>query len=370
MLKRFAVKNYRGFSEKIEWDLAKHRDYEFNPSLIKNDIIKNAIIYGPNGSGKSSFGLAIFDIVNHLTQKWKRSDYYSNFIYAGAPKKAVEFEYEFSFFNNDKTEIVLYEYSKNNKCQLVEEKLTVNKTEIFHRAQNFVNLSSEFPLTDKVKDEISTIDNKANFSLVNYLTSTFPLPTGHYLLSLQNFVNSMLWFRSLEDRGFIGLTNASENIQEFIIKNNLVDDFSKFLESVSKQKFNFSKPNKNDKTLQVKIGENKIDFADIESTGTSSLSLLYYWIKHMNKASFVFIDEFDAFYHFKLSFEVCKILFDLDCQVFLTSHNTFLMTNDLLRPDCDFILKDNSIKAICDCTDKDLREGHNIEKLFRSGVFD
>ncbi len=89
----------------------------------------------------------------------------------------------------------------------------------------------------------------------------------------------------------------------------------------------------------------------------------------MKDATFVFIDEFDAFYHFKLSFEVCRLLFKLDCQVFTSSHNTYLMTNNLLRPDCNFIVHDNKIKALCDCTDKELRFGHNIEKLFRGDTF-
>lgn len=89
----------------------------------------------------------------------------------------------------------------------------------------------------------------------------------------------------------------------------------------------------------------------------------------MGQATFVFIDEFDAFYHFKLAFEVCKILFNKDCQVFTSSHNTYLMTNDLLRPDCNFILNENKIKPLVDCTDKELRFGHNIEKMFRGDAF-
>jgi hypothetical protein len=55
--------------------------------------------------------------------------------------------------------------------------------------------------------------------------------------------------------------------------------------------------------------------------------------------------------------------------VFTTSHNTYLMTNELLRPDCNFIITDNKIKALVDCTEKELRWGHNIEKLFRGGAF-
>ena len=71
MLAKFSVKNYRGFSERIEWDLATPNNYEFNTEVIKDGIIKNGIIYGPNGSGKTNFGLALFDIVNHLGQKWR-----------------------------------------------------------------------------------------------------------------------------------------------------------------------------------------------------------------------------------------------------------------------------------------------------------
>ena len=72
----------------------------------------------------------------------------------------------------------------------------------------------------------------------------------------------------------------------------------------------------------------------------------------------------------KLAFEVCKQLFNLNCQVFTSSHNTYLMTNDLLRPDCNFILQNNKIKPLHACTEKELRFGHNIEKLFRAGAFE
>ena len=110
-------------------------------------------------------------------------------------------------------------------------------------------------------------------------------------------------------------------------------------------------------------------FDEIASTGTRSLQLLYYWLQKMSTASFVFIDEFDAFYHYKLSFEVCKRLFNLNCQVFTSSHNTYLMTNDLLRPDCNFILQNNIIRPLQACTEKELRFGHNIEKIYKAGAF-
>ena len=68
MLKKFEVQNFKGFKEKLVFDLAA-RDYVFNKTLIQNNIVNKAIVYGKNGVGKSCLGIALFDIVSHLTDK-------------------------------------------------------------------------------------------------------------------------------------------------------------------------------------------------------------------------------------------------------------------------------------------------------------
>ena len=73
----------------------------------------------------------------------------------------------------------------------------------------------------------------------------------------------------------------------------------------------------------------------------------------MKDASFVFVDEFDAFYHFELAYEVCKRLFAQSCQVILTTHNTSLMTNNLLRPDCYYLIDGKNVKPLNKCTLKE-----------------
>lgn len=89
-----------------------------------------------------------------------------------------------------------------------------------------------------------------------------------------------------------------------------------------------------------------------------------------NKHHLFFIDEFDAFYHFELSESVQKRLGKISgVQIFTTTHNTDLMSNDLLRPDCYFLLKDNKIKAISDLTEKELRQAHNLQKMYKAGAF-
>lgn len=364
MLAKFAVKNFRGFKDRIEIDLTRHSNYTFNAFAIKDGIVKNGIIYGPNGSGKTNFSLAIFDIVNHLSQKWKKLDYYRNFIYAGDQDLVVEFEYTFIF--NGKT--VEYFYGKDYNAVLKYEQMSVDGRLVFRRSDGKLDIdSNEFPLGEATRQNLA--DNANSVSIVNFLVGSYPLAADSYLLQLTKFVNGMLWFRCLETREFIGLENNVILLDEFIIQNDMVEEFADFLRDVSGQEYEFAAPASGDKALICIVDKKKIPFYLISSTGTHALELLFFWVKKMKDATFVFIDEFDAFYHFKLSFEVCKLLFGLDCQVFTSSHNTYLMTNDLLRPDCNFIIQDNQIKALCDCTEKELRFGHNIEKLFRGDAF-
>ena len=93
----------------------------------------------------------------------------------------------------------------------------------------------------------------------------------------------------------------------------------------------------------------------------------------------MFIDEFDAFYHFELSESVQRHLNQIaGVQIFTTTHNTDLMSNDLLamgipslciRPDSYFLLANNSIKAISQLTEKELRQAHNLQKMYKAGAF-
>ncbi len=364
MLVKFAVTNFRGFVDRIEWDLSHPSGYDFNRSAIKDGIIKNGILYGPNGSGKTNFSLAMFDIVNHLSSKYKKEGYYNNFVYAGKKTEVVKFEYWFRF----DSDTLKYVYTKNANGVLMTESMMVNGKMLFDRKNGLMTIDrTAFPMEEATEKSLGT--NANNVSIVNFLLTSYPMGESHCLIKLNKFVNSMLWFRSLDIREFIGLDMDKTVIDDFIITNDLVLDFSNFIHKVSGQRFEFEKHNRGEKLLCCKIGGAKIPFSMIASTGTISLEVLYYWLKRMGEASFVFIDEFDAFYHYELSMEVCKFLFNLECQSYTSTHNTHLMTNDLLRPDCYFILDKGKILPLSQCTDKELREAHNIEKIYKGGGF-
>ena len=56
-------------------------------------------------------------------------------------------------------------------------------------------------------------------------------------------------------------------------------------------------------------------------------------------------------------------------QVIFTTHNSYLASNEISRPDCYFILDKGRLSSFADSTERELREGHNLEKLLRNGEF-
>lgn len=80
-LKKFSVENFKGFKDKITLDIGSPSNYGFHPEIIEENCITKGIIYGINGCGKSNLGLAIFDVITHLTEKQKllqSYDFYLN----------------------------------------------------------------------------------------------------------------------------------------------------------------------------------------------------------------------------------------------------------------------------------------------------
>lgn len=363
MLTKFAVTNYRGFKERIELDLSNPNGYEFSGFAIKDGIVKDLMIYGPNGSGKSNLGYAIFDIVNHLTQKNKQADPYANFSYAWNEQPVI-FEYGFVF----SAVRLEYKYSKNRQRILVTETLTADGSVLFDRKEGHLYINEDlFPLQQSVKDDLLAQAN--NVSLISYLRNVFPMSKEDPMNRIFEFVDNMLWFRCLQDRGYIGFEVGTTNLEEYIINQGLVGDFSAFVQKVSNQNLVFDEPQPGEKSIFCLIDGKRLPLLSIQSTGTDSLKLLYYWLSKLSSASLVFIDEFDAFYHYELAFEVCRRLFEQNSQVILTTHNTALMTNELLRPDCYFLIDGKQVKPLNKCTPKELRIGHNLEKIYRGNGF-
>ena len=193
------------------------------------------------------------------------------------------------------------------------------------------------------------------------------------LSEVVKFAEKMLWFRSLNSRGYCGYTSGYSTLTDELNTSEKVKEFESYLYDMAgielKLEVLISPSGKRE--LYIVYPNRKLEFFSAASTGTQELLLLYYWKKFaLRDVKFLFIDEFDAFYHYELSAKiVMDISRDTGMQSFFTSHNTYLANNRIMRPDCFFILSGGKITSFADATERELREGHNLEKLLRNGEF-
>ena len=366
MLKRFEVENFKGFKNPLVMDFTA-REYEFNKNLIVNGIVNKAIVYGKNGVGKSCLGIAIFDIVWHLTDKERMQlKYLLNYLNLESNSSNAKFKYSFQF---DEDEII-YEYAKRDPNFLIYEKLWINQKLVI----NYDYFDTNIRFVDKAITgdlNIELIDNK--LSVLKYIYRNTPTNTSPAITKMMQFCENMLWYRSLSDGNtYCGFTNGVTSLVDKLYESGKLHEFEEFLRSNGvNYKLKFVNSNGMLELMAEFDNDKQTPFLSLASTGTMSLFLFYIWsISAFDKISFLFIDEFDAYFHYESAENIVLLLNKAKSfQSILTSHNTYLMQNRLTRPDCCFIMTDNKITNLFNSTDKEIREAHNLEKMYINGAF-
>lgn len=370
MLKEFKVTGFKNFKEELFFDLGTARNYEFNSDVVKNNVIKTALVYGINGSGKSNLGYAIFDLIGHMTDKNKTVEKYNLYLNLETNIKKALFYYKFQFG----TDTLEYQYEKKSYVELTREILKINGRVVIDYNHELRNLHT--PIVD-LKGAESLNDNLGNLkiSFVKYLSNNTKLDNRVKENKIFNkfieFVDNMLFFRSLRNNEYQGFMNGISFIHNEIVKHGKLNDFQQFL-SDNKLNYELAAEHRDDREVIVcKFSTGKtVDLAKIYSTGTEVLSVFYYWKIFFEKISFVFIDEFDAFYHYEIAKNIIEVIKRTKgLQGVMTTHNTDVMSNDLLRPDCYFILNENKISSLANATEKELRCAHNLQKMYKAGAF-
>ncbi len=368
MLTKFEVTNFKNFNEKLSFDFTESNNYEFNKECVVNGVINKTLVYGHNASGKSNLGFAIFDLISHLTDKTSGSAAYSNYLNAYNKSPIAEFRYEFLFEEGT----VIYEYGKENIETLVYERVYINGNKYASINRNEGPDSSIFA---EGAESLNKSLGDSKISIVSYIKKNSVLSKNLdniCFIKFIKFVNGMLFFRSLGQNDYIGFEQGSTVLITDIIEKEHVKDLQAFLNDAGIEcKLKVTKEG-DQPNLVIDFDGKLLPFYEISSHGTQSLVLFYYWFQRFkgdSKVTFLFIDEFDAFYHHSLSALIIKTLRKIKAQVVLTTHNTSVMTNELLRPDCYFLLNQKGLHSLANSTVKELREAHNIEKMYRSGSF-
>lgn len=225
ILQKFSVENFKGFKEKITLDIGSPNNYNFNSELIEKGCVTKGIIYGINSCGKSNLGLAIFDLITHLTEKEKLLRSYDFYLNMSGRKSFAEFEYTFVFDSHE----VIYHYCKTDVNTLKMESLSIDGKEVIY--YDFLSRDG-FTLLEGSDTLNASIKNESPISRVKYVNNNSILTDteeNHVFKKFINFVDHMLLFYSLDSRGYEGFMNGSESIAEGIVNSGKVKDFENFM---------------------------------------------------------------------------------------------------------------------------------------------
>ncbi len=380
MLKKFTLKNYKNFKDEISIDFENTAGYQFSTDCITDGTISKMLIYGRNATGKTNLGKALIDICMTMFGVRRYADT-GVFLNADSIDETATFSYEFRFENNE----LIYRYTRFYNQELRNEELRINKKTIF--SCDFENNKFDFKNLKYINAETASIDRylqsvdiddeeelqEPKLPFLRWLISNVALNSDSILIELANYTRRMLMITA----GNTMLRTSrrmNDSFYELLEDSNRLKDLEYFLNEMGIEcKLILQKLPDGQRELYFEH-EKLVPFYETASSGTLALVDLYRRLIPKNwDPSFIYLDEFDAFYHYEMSEKVINFFKRRypKCQIIMTSHNTNLMTNRLMRPDCLFILsRAGALTALCNATERELREGHNLEKMYISGEFD
>lgn len=356
MLKKFTVSNFKNFKDEISLDFSKIGEYSFNM-----DSLSMRLIYGRNATGKTNFGRALLDI-KILLYGMQSSGLINE-------DGAAKFKYEFKFGNDE----VVYKYSRFSNTELCDEELYINgeaiiKCDFKNSKFDFQGLSiisAETVNTNRYvnKDEM---DNEYVLPFLRWLINNTAFSDDSVLIQLFEYVRKMGMITVGND-----LLYSNRNFFENLKNPAYLHNFEDFLNLMGIE-CKLVLQELPDGQVELYFSQNKlVPFYSTASSGTLALTSLYQ--KIVSNLSLIYLDDFAAFYHYEMAEKLICYFKDKypECQFIMTSHNTNLMTNKIMRPDCLLILSSKgTLTALCDATERELREGHNLEKMYISGEFE
>ena len=381
MLKKFVLRNYKNFRDEIEIDFANVAGYQFSTDCIADGLIAKMLIYGRNATGKTNLGKAIMDIGSTIFIG-PRDLGNGVFLNADSKEDSAGFTYTFGFGENE----VIYRYTRFSNQELYEEELIVDGVSIFkcdflNREYHFDNLKCVEAETANVERYLQALggveEAEENMGpklpFLRWLISNVALKNDSVLILLANYVRKMVMITVGNEMSY-RVRRMGNAFYESLENPEKLKDLEDFLNAMGIEcRLVLEKLPDGQKELYF-AHEKLVPFYENASSGTLALVDLYRkLIPKVWDASLIYLDEFDAFYHYEMAESVIKFFKKKypRCQMIMTSHNTNLMTNRLMRPDCMFILsRRGTLTALCNATTRELREGHNLEKMYISGEFE
>lgn len=381
MLKRFSVKNYKNFRDEISIDFENTAGYQFGTDCIVDDMICKMLIYGRNATGKTNLGRALVDIRYTVVDMtiYRQSEAFLN---ADSTEAFASFCYVFQLEDQE----LVYKYDRISDRKLGREELIVNGIVIYRC--DFKEKKYDFHNLEVIGAETANIDRylqvsegrgetdeaeESELPLLRWLISNVAFNSDSVLIKLYEYIGKMIII-TVGNNMMLPSGRIRDSFYESLEKTDKLRDLEDFLNAMGIECRLVLKKLPDGQRELYFSHDKLIPFYENASSGTRALLEIYRkLISRVRDAAFIYLDEFDAFYHYEMAENVIRFFKKRypKTQIIMTTHNTNLMTNRLMRPDCVFILsKAGSLTALCDATQRELREGHNLEKMYISGEFE
>ena len=409
MLIEFNIQNFRSIKEEVTFSLVASADKSLDNNLIKTDLVRenllrSAVIYGANASGKSNVVLALNSLQNiilmsHTFQKGSKINYFPFKLDKKNLSKPSKFEvvfikndikyiYGISFNSEKIVDEYLYYYPAGRRALIFERKDTNNyRFTIDRKKQKFISektldnvlyLSNSTQLNydktseafDWFKDNLGIIGVADHPKLIEY--------TIHKLnedKKMKEFILKALIEADL------GINDLSASIEEISIDEIPISIREQFKAIISDSEGNFEKMDITTihKVLDEMGNEDYVEFDfEEESEGTKRLfSLIGLWIDSLNNGRVLIVDELDTKLHHLLNFFLIKLFNDStqnknNAQLIFTTHNTNLLDLDIFRRDQIWFTEKNPDKGSTDIyslIEFMPRKDKNIQKGYLAGRY-
>lgn len=369
MLAKMYLTNFLSFLERTEFDFTASKYTILSESNVAdNGILKGALIAGANASGKSNVLGGLKFIINLIKDDGVSFERYRCF-YTKRPVTTAEYEF---VFNGKK---VRYAISYDKRITTLSERLLINDKEVLSRDGSVGKLM--------IGDSVTVDENLDNQTLflrtASFNTGRFPQePT---LRALMDYLQNSYYIDGYNSSAYLGksIMNYAET--------NGVDAINEYLKDF---KYDFYVEYGNESkglgvNLRLGSGQKSVFFKrkdfpvpstfHRESQGNQVfVDMLPQIISVIEKPGMLVIDEFGNSLHNKLAEKIVRFFMEKAkySQLYITSHDTNLISNFVFRPDQINLVsfggpKGSTVKRVSVFKP---REAQNLEKMYLGGMFE
>ena len=369
MLTKMYLTNFLSFLDRTEIDFtASKYNVLSETNVYDNTILKGGLFIGPNAAGKSNVLKGIAFLINMIKGDGASFELYRC---SFSSRPFVALEYEFDFLNKK----VVYKIECNVKTKNISEEVLIDDAWVLKRegAKGELRIGESISKDDQL-DKDTLFLRTASFN-------TGRFPQEPVLRKLIDYLNNSYYVDGY-NRGVSWGKCITKYVDEYG-----VEKINKYLQEFNYDFFIEYGSTSTGEGATVSVGSNeKIVFfkrksfpfpSDFygESQGNQMFAnMLPNLIRTMENPGMLIFDEFGNSLHNKLAEKIVKFFMKNaeKSQLFITSHDTNLISNSVFRPDQINLVTFNESKGskVTRLSKFKPREAQNLEKMYLGGMFE